>query len=308
MSLKSKKNDREKLNLPQLEQVICLAKSELKHTTPNLKIEAKSAVKLPLITGDGYFFKVDLPETNSYRYWIDWTEDLGAWIERDGKQATILIKESRLNAVEPIESSLITCLTSHISATCLSLQGQIAIHANVIALDRFRDSAVAFAGDSGQGKSTLTAYCASQGAEFVTDDVLIFDELGTARLGTSRIKLYPSLAADLGLEARATDDYKVYYDPQELGAKMATRPLPVKILYILEESPDQSIYSEVLNLSEAITHLIRHSYHTSAIIKDHPNLFAQYIDLAQQMTVKKLFYPRQLDLLPAVYSYLLQDR
>lgn len=304
MSLKSKKNDTEKSKLA---HIVCLAKRELQHTTPNLKIEAKSAIKMPLITGEGYFAKFDLPETNSYHYWIEWTEDLGAWIEPDGKQAMILVKESRLNEVEPIESSLVTCLTSHISATCLSLQGQIAIHANVVALDSSKDNAVAFAGDSGRGKSTLTAYCVSQGAKFVTDDVLIFDELGNARLGTSRIKLFPSMASDLGLEDRATDDYKVYYDPRELGAEMATKSLPVKIIYILEESRDRTIYSEVLNLGEAITHLISHSYHTSALIKDNPSLFEQYIDLAQRMIVKKLFYPRQLDLLPAVYSYLLQD-
>lgn len=288
-------------------QIIRLAKQELERVAPDVKITVESLKKLPENKGVGYFFKVNFPQVNSYRYWIEWTEDLGAWIERDGMQATITIRESRLNDTKPIESSLITCLSSHVAATCLCLQGQIAIHANVVALDK-SSSAIAFAGDSGRGKSTLTAYCASKGANFITDDVLILDELGVARPGTSRIKLFPSLAAELGLNATLESDYKIHYSPQELGAAIATKPLPVRVLYILEESSDLSIYTETLTLGEAITHLIRHSYHTSVIMKDNPFLFEQYIDLAQHITVKRLFYPRQLELLPAVYEYLIQDR
>jgi hypothetical protein len=229
---------------------------------------------------------------------------LGAWVEKDGQQATITIKESRLIDPEPIEPSLITCLTSHIAATCLCLQSQIAIHANVIAIN---NQAIAFAGDSGKGKSTLTAYCASQGAGFITDDVLVLDDQGCTRPGNFRIKLFPSLAAELGLETTAESDYKIHYNPEQLGAKIQEAPLPVQVLYILEESPNSTIYTETLSFGESITHLIRHSYHSSVVIKDHPGLFDEYIDLAQKIKVKKLFYPRQLNRLGEVYRFLQAD-
>lgn len=301
MSLNSLKNDKRQAKV---EQIIRLAKEELKHIAPDALLSVETAEILPKIDGLGYFFKVSSPKNSHYRYWIDWTEDLGAWIESNGEQATILIRESRLNDLEPIESSLITCLTSHVAATCLCLQGQIAIHANVIAIN---DNAIAFAGDSGQGKSTLTAYCASHGAGFITDDVLILDDSGFARLGSSRIKLFPSLAADLGLNVEVENDYKIHYPPERLGAVVLTKSLPVKVLYLLEESQDSSIYTETLSLGDGITHLIRNSYHTSSIMKDNPSLFEQYIDLAQRITVKKLFYPRKLELLPQVYNYLIHD-
>jgi hypothetical protein len=296
------------LSKKQIEQkateILDLALKELQPISSNVVLSVQAADNLPIFEDVGYFFKVDLPQTSSYHYWIDWTEELGAWVEKDGLQATIIIKQSRLIAPEPIESSLITCLTSHIAATCLCLQGQIAVHANVITVN---NRAIAFAGDSGKGKSTLTAYCLTQGAGFITDDVLVLDDRGVAKTGSSRIKLYPSLAAELGLEVIAENDYKIHYHPEQLGAKLLEKSLPVEVLYILEESPDAIISSEILNLGEAITHLIRHSYHSSMIMKDNPNLFNKYIDLAQRIQVKKLFYPRQLVLLPEVYRYLQQD-
>jgi hypothetical protein len=286
------------------QQIFELAQDELKSISPNVILNIESAITLPIFDESIYFFKVNIPNSNSYRYWIDWTEELGAWIEADGQRATITIKESRLINPEPIESSLITCLTSHIAATCLCLQGQIAIHANVIAIN---NKAIAFAGDSGKGKSTLTAYCASQGAGFITDDVLVLDDRYFTRSGSFRIKLFPSLAADLGLKITDESDYKIHFNPEQLGAKIQETPLPVKVLYILEESSNSTIYTETLSLGEAITHLIRHSYHSSVVIKDNPSLFDKYIDLAQKIKVKKLFYPRQLDRLGEVYCYLQKD-
>lgn len=290
--------------LESCQNILALANQEIKSIVPNVKLQIELVEILPTIEGTGYFFKVKLAHNNSYQYWLDWTEELGAWIEADGKQATITIKQSRLLETTPLESSLITCLTSHIAATCLCLQGTIAIHANVITL---KNKSLAFAGDSGKGKSTLTAYCVAQGAGFVTDDVLVLDSENIPHSGSLRIKLYPSVAADLGLEVKTDNDYKIHYDPQLLGAKIPEKPSPVTVLYILEESPNNTIYTETLDLGNAITHLIRHSYHSSVLIKDNPALFNEYIDLAQRLEVKKLFYPRNLALLPQVYHYLQQD-
>ena len=282
------------------EDILALANRELQQIVSDVKLQIEAVETLPCFEGSGYFFKIANDKTK-LRYWLDWTEELGAWIEPSGRLATILVKASSLTNSEPIEPSLVTCLTSHIAATCLCLQGQIAIHANVVTI---HNKAIAFAGDSGKGKSTLTAFCVGRGAGFVTDDVLVLDKKGVAKFGSSRIKLYPSTAAELGLEIASDGDYKVHYDPKLLGADASAGIHPVETLYILEESNDSSIYSEELSFGESITHLIRHSYHSSVVIQDYPSLFDAYIDLAQKIRVKKLFYPRQLDLLPEVYRYL----
>jgi|GEM_PF-2206652 len=279
-------------------QEICLITQNI-HLSIFLKVE--SANKLPTIDGSGYFFKVVCPETGLNRYWINWTEDLGAWIEAEGTKATILVKES--SEIEQVESSLITCFASHVAATCLSLQGRITIHANVIAVDRF---AVAFAGDSGKGKSTLTAYCASRGAGFVTDDVLLVDAEGLAHPGSPRIKLFPSTGHYLGLNIAQETAYKIHYQPEYLGAFVQTTPLPLGIIYLLEDSAAE-IYSELLAPGQAIMELIKNSYHTSVIMRDRLHFFDDYINLMNKTAVKKLFYPRKIERLPEVYNFILQE-
>ncbi|AFZ34575.1 hypothetical protein Sta7437_0995 [Stanieria cyanosphaera PCC 7437] len=292
-------NTTKKTNL--LDKVFKLAIHEIDQITHNIQLKIEFTTQMPNIKSAGYFFKVDFPESNSIRYWIDWIEDLGAWIEADGKTATILVKESA--SIEQIEYSTVTCLASHIAATCLCLQGQIAIHANVIAIN---DLAVAFVGDSGKGKSTLTAYCASRGVGFVTDDVLVIDRQGFALPGSPRIKLFPSTADILGLDTSQETAYKIHYKPEFLGAKIQTQPLPLKCIYLLEES-FEDIYSELLTSGLAMMELIKNSYHTSIIIKDNLQLFDDYINLIKTISVKKIFYPRNLDRLSEVYDFIVRE-
>jgi hypothetical protein len=288
-------------NLSREEAILNITANELEHLVPDVHLQVVLAAQLPTITGEGYFFKVNFPAENCHRYWIDWNEDLGAWVEADGQQATIVVREENAEELDP---SPVICLSSHIGATCLSLRGRIAIHANVVAVGGV---AIAFAGASGMGKSTLTAYCASQGASFVTDDVLILDRQGLVAPGSQRIKLFPSTGEMLGLDVSEETTYKIHYEPSQLGAVVERSPVPLKAIYLLETSEDDCISARSLPASQAILHLLKHSYHTSAIIPDHPPLFDAYVQLVSQVSVQQLFYPRDLERLPDIYKFLQQE-
>ncbi len=235
-------------------------------------------------------------------YWIPWTEELGAWVNSDGSEVAIVVSEASKS--DELEGSLTIGLTSVIAGACLNLQNQVAIHANAISLEEF---AVAFVGYSGMGKSTLSAYCASRGAGFITDDVLVVDPKGLVHSGNPRLKLYPHTGESLGLDASEDTNYKVFYEPEQLGAKLHEQPVPLSIIYLLAESSDQRIYSEQLSPSQAVFDLLTHSYYASELIPSNPTLLDAYSRLVTQASVRKLFYPRDFTMLPQVYNFLVEE-
>jgi len=237
---------------------------------------------------------------SSDRYWIAWTETLGAWVTPDGNEVILLVSDQA--DLTDLEGPLTTGLTSVIAGACLNLRGQVAIHANAVALN---GRAVAFAGYSGMGKSTLSAYCASRGAGFITDDVLIVNADGLVHPGNPRLKLYPHTGESLGLNATEETDYKIYYPPDQLGATLITQAVPIANLYLLAEG--DRIYAEELAPSQAAFDLLTHSYYAGRLLASNPDLFDAYLRLVTQASVKKLFYPRDFKKLPEVYEFLLNE-
>lgn len=280
--------------------ILALASKEISYIVQDVQLNLELAPSLPELGDSGYFFEI-ASENNVIRYWIDWTSTVGAWIEVDGRQATIVVDQC-LN-LDDLDLSFVRCLSSHIAATCLCLRGQVAIHANVVG---FGQTAVAFAGDSGQGKSTLTAYCVSRKTGFVTDDVLVVDANGYAKPGHPRIKLLPQTVENLGLEYCQEPGYKVHYCPEHLGAVVHKTSLPLSTIYILADESDE-IYSEPLSPGKAMIEVLLHSYHASVIMRRNLTLFDSYIRLIEKIKVKKLFYPRNFSRLPEVYDFLLQE-
>lgn len=151
--------------------------------------------KLPVFKNYDGFSTLYEDSNGIKRYWVNWTEEFGAWIDINGSEVEIIVKESCRNS--DIPGYLTLGLSSLITGACLSLQNQVALHANSISLNGV---AIAFAGFSGQGKSTLSAYVASRGAGFVTDDVLVLNSEGLVVPGNPRIKLYSHTGASLGFE------------------------------------------------------------------------------------------------------------
>jgi hypothetical protein len=275
---------------------------ELSQIPQMVRVSLESVPNLPNAEQVNCLDTVYFKGRGDSRYWIPWTEELGAWVNSDGSEVAIVVSEASKS--DELEGSLTIGLTSVIAGACLNLQNQVAIHANAISLEEF---AVAFVGYSGMGKSTLSAYCASRGAGFITDDVLVVDAKGLVYPGNPRLKLYPHTGESLGLDASEETDYKILYEPEHLGAKLHEQPVPLGMIYLLAESSEQRIYSEQLSPSQAVFDLLTHSYYASELIPSNPTLLDAYSRLVTQASVRKLFYPRDFTMLPQVYDFLLEE-
>ncbi|MGH8890098.1 MAG: hypothetical protein ACRDV3_10150 [Acidothermaceae bacterium] len=121
----------------------------------------------------------------------------------------------------------------------LLLQGHPLLHASAVDLG---ESAVAFVGYSGKGKSTMATLMCAAGARIITDDVLRLDlERGTAlcRLGATEARLRKSAsdlarAFDVEPESRRTSDER---DAVRLDASIVDR-LPLAAIVVPEPRRD----------------------------------------------------------------------
>jgi hypothetical protein len=292
--------------LVEFAELIQIVQQEINQIVAGVEIQFTWLDSLPQVEGEDYFVKLDPAESDAYQYWIDWVSTMGAWVDAQGQQVTVAIRADR--AASQFDRSSVIALASHAAATCLCLRGEIAIHANVVAI---HGHAIAFAGSSGRGKSTLTAYCASRGAGFVTDDVLVLDQAGRVQLGSDRIKLLPQTAAQFGLDTAHLKDYKLHCKPMQLGAQRQTQPVPLKAIYLLADPGvaelGDRIYAERLAAGAALIQLMLHSYHTLHVIQDQPQLFYRYTQLLNMTPVYQLHYPRSFEQLPHLYAYLEQE-
>ena len=268
------------------------------HDTVNLSLEY--VPKLSRIK-DEKLNHSDSIRVNDSPYWVDWTEQIGAWVSEDGSDIQILVTDDARN----IHIDRLTFgFTSFVAGICLNLQGKTAIHANSISLN---DKAVAFVGYSRRGKSTLSAYCASRGAGFVADDVLVVNSDGFAIPGDPRIKIFHKSAKNLGFETPPKTRYKIGYSPEKIGAILHHKPVQMGTIYFLEISENNQIYSEQITASQAVFDLLFHGYDVHDFIPRNPQLLHAYTKLVEQVTVKKLFYPRDFSMLPKVYDFLLEE-
>jgi hypothetical protein len=95
--------------------------------------------------------------------------------------------------VHPVEDADLELLSVLVSGTLLAfvltLRGHAVLHASAVHVG---DSALAFVGASGMGKSTMATLMCSAGARLVTDDVLRLDLTGSAptcSLGATELRL-----------------------------------------------------------------------------------------------------------------------
>lgn len=280
--------------------ILKVISQEMVQISDEVKLNLRYVSQLPELENYDGFSQAYL-DGGKEKYWINWTEAIGAWASTDGCKVEIVVKESHKNSDLP--GYLALGLSSLITGACLSLKNRVAIHANAIFLG---DRTIAFAGFSGQGKSTLSAYLASRGAGFVTDDVLVINDAGLVIPGNPRIKLYAHTGKSLGFAGGRQTEYKTFYEPQAIGSKLLSKPAVPGIIYLLaEESPD--IYSEKLSPGRAVFELLPHSYYAHQLITRNSQLFDAYLQLVSKFSIRKLYYPRRFELLPEVYEFLLRE-
>ncbi|MSR12857.1 MAG: hypothetical protein EXR84_13920 [Gammaproteobacteria bacterium] len=187
----------------------------------------------------------------------------------------------------------------------LSQQFKLMVHASAVEIEDF---AVAFAGASGLGKSTLAASFATSGYRFLSDDGLQLERHERGYLvepAHPSIRLWDDSFEALIPETTKTSppvDYTLksqFLAGDEVAYCFVTRPLIA--VYFLGEGAAESVSIETVSGRDAMVELARHSLLLD--IEDR-NLLMHQFDQFKELTKSPMFfrldYPRQYDMLPLV--------
>lgn len=125
-----------------------------------------------------------------------------------------------------------THMTSVVAGLVLHQRQTLPLHASAVSID---GAAVAFAGATGAGKSTLASALALQGHPLIADDVcrIQFTADGVALVapGPPRLRLWPDMAAALGRAPETLVTARTHHPKRVLtDVDTQTSPLPLRVL------------------------------------------------------------------------------
>lgn len=182
----------------------------------------------------------------------------------------------------------------------LGRQGKLVFHASAVEIG---DSAIAFMGDSGRGKSTLAASFATNGSRFLTDDGLVVEMIeGEWRALPSHpsIRLWEDSQEAL-IAAGAQKAPPVSYTSKARflagdDIVFCEEPRPLQGVYFLGAGTSPAPVFERLQPSDALIELVKHSFLLD--IEEHELLAAHFDELsrlANRPIYFRLDYPRRFE-------------
>lgn len=275
-----------------------------RRSRPDLAIltTAVPAVRLDGSNGSQGFAHVTQPDGTDH---VQWAGGFHCTIAPDGR--TIRCPALRGSSLRTFQ----TLLAPQAISFALLKHGLEPLHATTVIID---GRAIALLGDCGAGKSTLGACFLQAGYPLLTDDLLVLQQTESgwmASPGLPRIKLFPAIArrflgtcAGMPL-APGSPKYVIRLDRRRFGQ----HPVPLHAIYRLTSSADTArVRLRRLSSRAAWKALITHTY--NIVAGDPARLRQQFIwacQLAQQVPVKALAYPRRLPMLPQVVDALASD-
>ena len=212
------------------------------------------------------------------------------------------------------EAAFKTYMLGHLFSFVLLGMGKETIHAASIVID---GRAIGILGDSARGKSTLSAAFLHAGHQLLSDDFLVLGQeqgLYLAYPGIPRIKLYERVAESLAPKGKKGTPMipmrrpKMVYSVEDVP----THPVPLHAFYSLASPRKVGALKEVrledLSARQAYLELTENSFNIS--VNTPQRLASQFhwaTELAKQVPVKRLYYPRVLDILPEVIRTVTDD-
>jgi hypothetical protein len=192
----------------------------------------------------------------------------------------------------------------------LSRREHIVLHASAVLTVH---GVIAFAGKSGQGKSTLAASFAQQGCALVSDDCLVLRaEHGgwTAIPSYPGVRLWPSTVGEVLRDVTRTEDVAHYTVKRRLAdadiLPYASGPGPLGRLFFLADDAGE-VSLEKLPPRRTIMELVKFAYNLD--IKDVAFLRRQFdtvVRLTEEVPGYAIHYPREFAALPAVREAILK--
>lgn len=199
----------------------------------------------------------------------------------------------------------------------LSHREKLVLHASGVASPR---GAVAFLGQSGWGKSTLAATFCRAGLALLADDCLLLERRGGLLLASPSypgLRLWPAADSPLfevdAAHARvAHDSEKRRLGPEADGLVFCAEPRPLRRIYLLAP-PEATCGTTAVGISplspqEGLLALVKYAYRLD--IGDRRRLgteFERLGEVAASCVLRRLAFPRDFSLLPAVREAVLRD-
>lgn len=183
----------------------------------------------------------------------DWA-DLGEVIVKAGN-------EVRVRPADGVsDEDIAPFLTGAVLGNLLEQRGEVVLHGSAVCLG---DSAVAFLGDKGAGKSTLALGLERAGFDLVTDDLLpvnFYQGSVSTSPGGPQIKLWRDSAESIGLEPAALPRISRFIDKRAYrpGSYCSRNKIEIGSFYVLVEGETTLI--ERLPATEAFVELTRNAY------------------------------------------------
>lgn len=227
--------------------------------------------------------------------------------------ADVLIKDGRQIVVDPAQKTPAEVIRHLVLGPAfnylLHQRNVLVLHASVVAID---GTAVAFVGDSGQGKTTTASAFLRDGHRVLSDDVaaITFESGSPAvRSGYPSIKLDPALVAQFDLDVEEPSQICPNRDRHFYGLRhdQPSEPIPLERVYLLQDGDALEIAS--IPSQEQLMELIRNTY-IVAILGGEGEAsanFSQCATLKRTTDVRKLHRPRNLDVLSDVVEAVTAD-
>lgn len=232
-----------------------------------------------------------------------WAPAAGGFAVRQGSE--ILVEP----APDADERAIRMAIVGPLLGVILSQRGRFVLHASTVVVD---GRAVAFAGPSGRGKSTVTAAMTSAGHDIIADDMTVIDfpgDVPVVQPAFPRVKLWPDSA-----EAFAEDaDALPLIHPERTKRSLEFRdnfhaaPVPLARCYLLEDGDSES--TSELRATDAVLALVRSTYQASWMHQTGgagPNLL-HCAELVRSDTVRVLRRRRSFAALPDVVAFIERD-
>ena len=244
-------------------------------------------------------------EADPAPYW-SWADDEKVILHWD-EVGTFLIRAGSEIIVQPDpaapEARVRLFLLGAAFGVLLHQRGLIVLHSSAVAL---HDSAVAFIGGKGWGKSTMAGMLHASGHRFIADDVLAIELKPSGpvvRSGFPQLKLWPDAVTSLGQVAETAPQLYPQFEKRNYRVRSGFSNASTSLchLYFLGLGSKPTI--ELVPANQAVLELLPHWYcaRFSVQVRQHfgsATRFLQCANLAQVAPIYRLKRPRSLSILP----------
>jgi hypothetical protein len=228
----------------------------------------------------------------------------------------LVSSDGRVIHYRPLAHATLESLTVYLLGQMLSFsllaRGSDPLHGTCVAVN---GGAVAFVGECGYGKSTLGAAMLSRGCPVVADDLVSLGRRHGSWLvhpGIPRLKLAPRLLRHL-LGRGVPSEPMIHGTTKRVvplsGAQSVARAVPLAAIYVLAPPRARGrVVVDTLAPRDGFLEIVRAAF--NLVVHDrrrYANQFAFAAQLAADVPVRRLAYPRAIAKLPAVCDAVLAD-